>query len=467
MSSPEPDQRRRADPGIYAGVDWGTHSSKWAYFPSESAVVPVVGPIRSSNLLRTGESLLFDPTRMGPGAGRVVRSIKRLILGDPGGAFWEGERDDTHTSTGDAVAFSLCNLLTDLNRAFLERGIQLDPTGLVDIGFSLPNWVEEDDEEQKAALTHFHQAVMVALDIWVHVDLGELPTPEVAYPIARWREMVRDTGAKRRTQEPSEWASEGGGISVESLVRKDTYDVGFIRSSYLVESCAAGLPYLRAPGDPRTAESPKMRKILVVDVGAGSTDIGYMVRSIVEGRWYLHYFTPGSTHGFAGDELTRRIQAYLRQQSRMIGFDEAQTEKEIGTGRDWQVTKDWIRVIARHVGEYIETVPDGVRLPQDPPLEIVLTGGSGPSIAGLGDAIRIEVRDALQRRGIGAVAERTAIADVVLPEYGLPDAIAYARRIVSLGAADRDKPKLRHIERLEQAGAGGVRIVTWRGSGDD
>jgi hypothetical protein len=39
-------------PVVWAGMDWGTHSSKWAFFREQSRTAPVVGPIRNSNLLR-------------------------------------------------------------------------------------------------------------------------------------------------------------------------------------------------------------------------------------------------------------------------------------------------------------------------------------------------------------------------------------------------------------------------------
>lgn len=106
-----------------------------------------------------------------------------------------------------------------------------------------------------------------------------------------------------------------------------------------------------------------------------------------------------------------------------------------------------------------------MRLPNEPPLELILTGGSGPSIPGLAAEIQQQVIEELRERGMGSIAGQTQVASVVLPEYGLPDAIAYARRIVSLGAADPEKPRLSHIERLKRAEPGRIHMVTWRGSG--
>ncbi len=455
-------------PVIWAGIDWGTHSSKWAYFRRNDAhTIPVVGPIRNSNLLKKQKDLIFSPQIGYPSKVKPVHSIKKRIINDPASAFWDGVRSDTETTIGEAVAFSLTNLLVDLSVDLAKKGIHPDPKKPWEIGFSLPNWVEEEDEVQRAALTHFHQAVMVALSIFVRSGPEKLPKPEQPFEIVAWRTLVTKVVEGFKSSGIAGWEDGSSGISAESLVRKDIYHVGALRSSYIVESCAAGLPYLKAMGDPREDDSPKIRKLLVVDVGAGSTDIGYMLRSVSprDNRWVMNYFTPGNTHGLAGDDLTERIQRGLRDEGRAVSFEEAQAEKERGVGRDWPAVKDWIRDIARHAADYIRVIEDTVRLPHDPPLEIILTGGSGPSIPDLAEEIRRQVVYALQRKGFGPIAGRTEIADVLLPEYGLPDAFAYARRIVSLGAADPEKPRLSHIDSLKRSEPGRVQVITWRGSG--
>lgn len=462
LQEPETDQERI---GIWAGIDWGTHSSKWAYFREASLKRPVVGPIRNSKLVRVGDQITFSPSE-DPVKARPIHSIKKLIIADPAGAFWDGIRSDTQTTIGEAVAFSLCNLLVDLSLDLSSKGFRLDPRIPWDVGFSLPNWVEERDDVQRIALKHFHQAVLVALDIFVELEPRYLPNPGKPVSIAVWRDLVSKAITHLKACDLGEWDQENEGISVEGLVQKDVYDFGVLKCSYIVESCAAGLPYLKAMGDPRNGESPRIRKLLVVDVGAGSTDIGYMLRTVGrDDQWVMNYFTPGNTHGLAGDDLTERIWRRLQLQGRVLGFDQAEVEKERGVGRDWPVTQDWIQAIARHAADYIRSVEDTVRLPQEPPLEIILTGGSGPSIDGLADEIQRQVVEALRERGIGSIAGRTQVASVVLPEYGLPDAIAYARRIVSLGAADPEKPRLSHIERLERSEPGRIHIITWRGSG--
>jgi hypothetical protein len=466
MRDEGPKDPRSTQPVVWAGIDWGTHSSKWAFFRGQDHTAPVVGPIRNSNLLRQDNRLTFSPPSNLHL--KTIHSIKKRIISDPASPFWDGLRLDTQTTIGEAVAFSLVNLLKDLAAELTRRGIQRGSETPWDIGFSLPNWVEQEDEVQRMALRHFHQAVMVALAIFAHNELGKLPNPGEPFSIDQWRSLVAVFVEDFESSHSAGWGDGEQGISAETLARKDTYHVGPFRCSYIVESCAAGLPYLKAMGDPREDDTPKIRKLLVVDVGAGSTDIGYMLRTIspVDRQWVMNYFTPGNTHGLAGDDLTERIQRGLWDAGRRdVNFEEAQTEKERGVGGDWPATLDWIRGIARHGADYIRVIDDTVRLPYDPPLEIILTGGSGPSIPNLAQEIRRQVVEALQARGFGQIAGRTDVASVVLPEYGLSDAIAYARQIVSLGAADPEKPRLSHLQRLTRAEPGKIRVVTWRGSG--
>lgn len=465
MRDEDPGDPRSTQPVVWAGIDWGTHSSKWAFFRGQDHTAPVVGPIRNSNLLRQDNRLTFSPLsdlRL-----KTIHSIKKRIINDPASPFWDGLRLDTQTTIGEAVAFSLVNLLKDLAAELIKGGMLRGPETPWDIGFSLPNWVEQEDEVQRMALRHFHQAVMVALAIFAHVELGKLPNPGEPFSIEQWRSLVAGFVEEFQSSDSAGWGDGEQGISAETLARKDTYRVGSLRCSYIVESCAAGLPYLKAMGDPRDDDTPKMRKLLVVDVGAGSTDIGYMLRTIGrDHQWVMNYFTPGNTHGLAGDDLTERIQRGLRDAGRSdVSFEEAQAEKERGVGGDWLATVDWIQGIARHSADYIRVIDDTLRLPYDPPLEIILTGGSGPSIPNLAQEIRRQVVDVLQARGFGNIASRTDIASVVLPEYGLRDATAYARQIVSLGAADPEKPRLSHIQRLRRVEPGQVTVVTWRGSG--
>ena len=466
MRDEDPGDPRSTQPVVWAGIDWGTHSSKWAFFRGQDHTVPVVGPIRNSNLLRQDNRLTFSPEsdlRL-----KTIHSVKKRIIDDPASAFWDGLRSDTQTTIGEAVAFSLVNLLKDLATELTKRGTPRGPEAPWEIGFSLPNWVEQDDEVQRTALKHFHQAVMVALAIFSHVVLGTLSNPGEPFSIEQWRSLVVGFVGDLESSDSAVWGDGEQGISAETLARKDTYHIGPFRCSYIVESCAAGLPYLKAMGDPREDDTPKIRKLLVVDVGAGSTDIGYMLRTVspADHQWVMNYFTPGNTHGLAGDDLTERIRRGLRDAGRSdVSFEEAQAEKERGVGSDWPATLDWIRGIARHSADYVRVIDDTVRLPYDPPLEIILTGGSGPSILNLAQEIRRQVVEALQARGFGQIAARTDIASVVLPEYGLGGAIAYARQIVSLGAADPEKPRLSHIQRLRRAEPGNIRIVTWRGSG--
>lgn len=77
-----------------------------------------------------------------------------------------------------------------------------------------------------------------------------------------------------------------------------------LRWGFITESGAAGLPYLRAIDIEDVPGAHGLAKLLVVDVGVGSTDIGYMLR--VENRETakekLRSFAPASNFPVAGNE---------------------------------------------------------------------------------------------------------------------------------------------------------------------
>ena len=100
-----------------------------------------------------------------------------------------------------------------------------------------------------------------------------------------------------------------------------------IRWELVFESCAAGFPYL-LQHDWDTFEdtlrkfpaSRRLRKVLVVDVGAGSSDAGYLVRTVrprdSQGimRPLLIRLPAADTLERAGRWLTDRIHADIKQQ---------------------------------------------------------------------------------------------------------------------------------------------------------
>src|SRR5579859_2792051 len=145
----------------FLGIDWGTHSSKWAcYLPEATAYFRNL-PMYSSDLACKGGSLIFGHEATNDEEG--VRGLKGVLINDPlGGSFWNTERLDTGTSLGEAVCFSLCCLLAD---AFSQIKEQSGLGRGIDIGFSFPNWLVDQGRKVEAAAKNFREAAAVAVQI--------------------------------------------------------------------------------------------------------------------------------------------------------------------------------------------------------------------------------------------------------------------------------------------------------------
>src|SRR5256885_90119 len=97
--------------GAFLGIDWGTHSSKWACYEARRGAYVSEFPLYSSDLMSKDEFLTFGTTLLNDDDG--ARALKGLLINDPlGVSFWESQRHDANTSLGEAVSFSLCCLLT-------------------------------------------------------------------------------------------------------------------------------------------------------------------------------------------------------------------------------------------------------------------------------------------------------------------------------------------------------------------
>jgi hypothetical protein len=432
---------------LWIGIDWGTHSSKWVCHRDNSEN-PAAGEIHNSTLVRINEQLLFPRGQDIPEGDERIESLKGIIIKDPFGPFWDADRMDSHSSLGEAVSFSFCCLLTDVSRFLKEgHGIDTEAVAAKEIGFSLPNWLRGNDKKSKTALLHFHQAVNIscwAFDSIKHIDL---PCPGMPFPIERWKRIVSDGRRACRCETED--------ISVDTLTQ-DSYGVDKLRWSYLVESCAAGLPYLRSIITTIEKEAPAglagLGKLLVVDVGAGSTDIGYMLRTISrEGRENLFYFPPAATFEIAGNDLTERLRSYYEQRGEPITLSEAEARK-LGEV-DWykfEFASDWRLRIRRRTKEYVSVITDARWLPAEVPLQIVVTGGSG-LVKGLKDEIKAGVMEGLEARGIHhQTIDKTRLIDERLSGWRFEAEAEYARRAVSIGAADLDKPALKYCARLDK-----------------
>jgi hypothetical protein len=104
----------------------------------------------------------------------------------------------------------------------------------------------------------------------------------------------------------------------------------------------------------------------------------------------------------------------------------------------------------------MEHVPDTIRLPRNPPLEIVVTGGSS-AVRPVIDAILKAVVEALRRRGIGIAGTSKILsghdADPAVASFST---VERAQLAVGLGAAHPQLAELKHYA----GGLGGLHSGT-------
>ena len=428
---------------ISIGVDWGTHSSKWWVVRSEGGVDIIVGPILDSHVDRVGEQIVFS---LGGETAPSPYSLKRAIIRDPMGSFWDGIRGDTYTSLGEAVCFSLCSILGDVATEAKKRGIDISKDGDIKFGFSFPNWLGENDEGARAATRHFHQAVNVSIWLLQETFHDGFPRARELYQIDQWRKLVNDARGSMTLDETVIDTGQLTSTFYKLHGLKDT------RWSYLVESCAAGLPYLRAINIEEIAppDLPWLVKLLVIDVGAGSTDVGYMIRTKDRdsGEELLNYFAPAPALEVAGNSLTNKIKEFYNSKGRLMTFAESERIKvNPDLSKEWRelpFLDHWRQEIGHHIEQYVKDIPDTKRLTDPRQLQIVLTGGSAGE-HGLKDEVYRAVKDAFKGRGFVTNME---IIDPDLLGFDFKDENESARRAVSIGAADKDKPSLKYLKRL-------------------
>jgi len=429
----------------FLGVDWGTHSSKWACseFDGTQHRYLRIPPIVSSDIEHVGDSFAFG-RELGD-ADTATRFLKRVLIQDPlGPDFWNAERVDCCSSLGEAVSFSLCCLLVD---ALASLNLPLDGPGVeLDIAFSLPNWVVNVDRPYKVATANFLSSAAVAAHVALTNPLQALPHPGVDFPLQEWKRLVA--------------AARKGGVAMtqpamETLMQtRYATPVSNVCWGLINESGAAGLPYLRnleietelgSPGVPGLA------KLLVIDVGAGSTDVGYMlrVRNRIKGNECLYILPPAASFGVAGNHLTEELVGHLRSQGQLVGRSDAEAQKirSWATWQDLPFAEQWRSQIARQVQAYVQGVPDLLWLLRAMPLNIVLTGGSG-LVPGLAGRIRDAVVEGLRLRGADPQALVTT-TEHSLRGLALGDMAEYGRRAVCLGASDSDRPGCKYVAQLD------------------
>lgn len=437
------------EPSALLGIDWGTHSSKWACWTvSGRSFLPKM-PLYNSDLLCDGDAITFSPPLDAQDDQSVTRGLKGLLIVDPRGTpFWGVDREDTRTSLGEAVCFSMCCLLTDAIGS-LPASLQRADHNL-HIVFSFPNWLVDQSRDSKAATQRFCDAVSVALRIVFGTDPKDLPSPHKKFSIRSWKELVNTA-----RQGPAAVIHEQLNIENVTQLSFQLADIP-VTWGFLTESGAAGLPYLRAMKIHSVPGAPGLAKLLVIDVGAGSTDVGYMLRvkNRQTNKEKLYFFPPASSFPVAGNQLTREIMKHFRARSEPLTVAEAEARKLQRT--NWHslpFANAWKEKIAEHVREYVEGIKDGIWMPLPVPLNVVLTGGSG-LVPGLKELVQDAVNQAFQaRRFPRETLAQIKLQGAHLPELSFKAEAEYARRAVSLGATDRDRPGCTYLPSMERAPA--------------
>ena len=424
---------------VFVGVDWGTSSSKTICRRRDGYFFPHQ-PIFSSNLVHNHNRLTFAPND--DYSEPQSKPLKEILIQDPlGQPFWDSDRLDIDASLGDAIAFSLCCLLVDaIDRLPLDSAIEL--------GFSFPNWLADPTEETLAAASNYRDAVAVAIELYAENPTDKLPHPGNSFPLRQWKEMVTNT---RRNM--SAYLNELPKFDVTNMTRV-SFERAALSWGFLVESGAAGLPYLKRMNLEEVHGLPGFAKVLVVDVGAGSTDVGYMVHSqrkeTSDATFY--YFPPASSFPEAGNTLTKDLRKYFAARGERMTLQEAEARKLVD--RSWidaPFAGAWRRRIAEHIATYVEGIPDDLWLPKAVSLNIVLTGGSG-LVSRLKEDVNEAVNRALKaRKTAQATIRKTIVASGRIPGLKLADEVKIAQCAVAIGASDSDRPGFKYIERNEGA----------------
>jgi hypothetical protein len=235
----------------------------------------VVGSIWDSSICRGGDNLqILTLDREFPGQDREV-ALKRKLIQDPDQSFWEGPRPKLGVTLGEAVVFSILCLLLDAKRTLASRRSRFQASSLV-IRFSHPNWVSE---ENVRALGSFRDAAVVAMSIFLEGIRHKSGPQEISIAVDLLRKTVQRhrPAADRLPPFPPQYIH-------GKYLRCSQGVLNEIKWELVFESCAAGFPYI-LEGEPETfvgdlkkfPANKRIRKILVIDVGAGSTDAGYMV----------------------------------------------------------------------------------------------------------------------------------------------------------------------------------------------
>jgi hypothetical protein len=431
----------------FIGIDWGTHSSKWNWVLFDSTKVsPIVGrfKILRSEVCVDNQGQLFLGEDAPSRNSKFERAVKGRLIKNPEAAFWAGPQRELKLTLGELTSFSLWYLLGEAYSDLLKT-VHAKPEDL-EIRFSLPNWV--DIAEGSVGRACYEQAAQVACHIFANDRDAWSGNSRPTH--ATWQSII--VGALKSLNISDETEIDKDPHGFRSLLRKKVNVDQGVCFRFVAESSAAGLAGLRQANG---SDSGYLLKLLVVDVGAGSTDVGYVIRSIPpkdeQVKEALCQLPPANTCQLAGEDLSRRIIGIHRTRGKHITLDEAEIIKTGGAETDWltqPAVKEWIRSIGDHVRAYVLDIPDQRWLPHMPGLQVLVTGGSGV-VPGLREEIVNAAVQALRQRGMTSdVIDNTQPMRLSLDGPAARDA---NRLAVAIGAADPDLPRLSYFSRLDPA----------------
>jgi len=433
------------------GVDWGTHSSKWTWtlLDSDSRRQPFgqfFKILRSDVRVDEPSERVFLSVDNPPTGSIHEFSLKGTLIRDPYGPFWEGRRARSRLTLGELVSFSLWFLVSEAYQN-LKATLDIEPD-LLEVRFSLPNWVSI--EGAAAARSNYAQAARVACRIFD--GDREAWARDSQPPRSAWHASVQEALKDLEISDESQMTADTKDFAT---LLKQSFEVSpEMTFRFVAESSAAGLTGLRdVEGELEGRRF--LRKLLVIDIGAGSTDIGYVLRTIPQGpataNEALIQLPPANTCRVAGEELSRAIVEIYRVRGTKISGDEAETLKITGDQSEWvnqPSVSAWRETIAEHVRSYVEDISDRRWLPEQPGLQVLLTGGSAV-VPGLGEKILDVVKSALTQRGFDdSVVRLTALMTLSLRGSAAADA---NRLAVALGAASEEFPSLNYYPELDPA----------------
>lgn len=429
------------------GIDWGTHSSKWAY----SAQGKVnLGDVVSSNLSIGGGAISLSQD------GELV-GLKRVAILDPK-LNWDAGFGPTDVPYKALVAFSISSLIRAAveHRAREAGGSFDDHLRQSELRLSFPNWIGDELAPTFAGL---RQAASVAVRILLE-NPAAVPNAPGPARLDRFLSAYSSALASSKALEPSNEP-----MAVRDLVE---FEDARIEIRYLMESVAAGLPsleFLEGLTEDGRHKAIRYRRLLIVDSGAGSTDVGYMVlyRESEDEDYYFVYFRPCRQIPLGGNWLTDRLWEKLGKTTN--SFSEAEDYKlSLSTadrsepGRfqaEVPDSRDWISGIAQPTLRYTGAVPKHTHMHQNISTDLVLTGGSSvvPGLAeGLLNGLPTASQAAVARHGptnldFPPLATNVRVFQRLLPSYqraglGLNE---QARRAVAHGLC----MDLRHLIKYE------------------